>query len=77
MKTDTTGVNEMVYQKRWMILFLTVLIFAATGCDSETDSSTTDKKEPSKSDATKLIEPCKLITQAEAEEIMGVMFKAG
>lgn len=58
-------------------LFLVILIFALTGCGNEGDSKAAGQKEPTKSDSTKLIEPCELITHAEAEEIMGVKFKEG
>lgn len=67
----------MAHQKRWMILFLAVSFFLTTGCGSETNSNSTDQKEPAQNSSTKLIEPCELITKAEAGEIMGVAFKEG
>ncbi len=65
----------MAHRKNWTVLFLAVLIFAATGCGNETDSNAANQKEPAKNSNAKLIEPCELITQAEAEEIMGVALK--
>lgn len=67
----------MAHRKGWTALFLAILFFATTGCGSETGSNSADQKEPAKDTNAKLIEPCKLITQAEAEEIMGVALKEG
>ncbi len=67
----------MAHRKNWTVLFLAVLIFATTGCGSETDSNAADQKEPAKNSSTKLIEPCELITKTEAEGIMGEALKEG
>ncbi len=67
----------MADRKNLTVLFLAVLIFMTTGCSSETNSNAADQKKPAQKSSNKLIEPCELITQAEAEEIMGVVFKEG
>ena len=67
----------MKNRKGLMGLFLVILIFALTGCGNEGDPKAAGQKEPTKSDSAQLIEPCELITQAEAEEIVGTALKEG
>ena len=62
----------MAHRKRGWVLFAALLIFSLPGSSSDWDAYAAGQKK-----SNQLIEPCKLITQAQAEAIMGVALKEG
>jgi hypothetical protein len=62
----------MAHRKRGWILFAAVVFFTVPGSGSHWDACAAGQQKTHQ-----LIEPCELITQVEAEEIMGVALKEG
>jgi hypothetical protein len=62
----------MAHRKRGWILFAAFFIFTLPGSSSDWDAYAAGQQKTHQ-----LIEPCELVTQAEAEKIMGVALKEG
>ena len=77
MEINAIEVNKMAYRERWMLLLPALLSCMLIGCGDEREANTTVQQDPDPENSAKLIEPCDLITQAQAGEIMGTEMKAG
>lgn len=62
----------MAHRNRGWLLFAAVLFFLFSGSGGDWEACAAGQKK-----AAQLIEPCELITQAEAEEIIGTALKEG